>query len=134
MKKRINIMLSEEALAIADASGNRSEYIEELILGVRRMDEAISEDSVLLQHFKSMEQRIVSLLQGLNATPPAPVRSIDEVMAELKPAAAFVPRPPDPEKGYQCCSGQSPCKHWVWDDMKTAYVNTLTGKVREVQL
>lgn len=33
MKKRINIMLSEEALKIADDSGNRSEYIENLITG-----------------------------------------------------------------------------------------------------
>ncbi len=44
----------------------------------------------------------------------------------------FVPRPPDPETGYPCCQGKRPCKHWVWDGNLSAYVNSLTGKEREV--
>lgn len=46
--------------------------------------------------------------------------------------AAFVPKPPDPETGYPCCLGKRPCKHWQWDGNKSAYVNSLTGKEREV--
>lgn len=45
----------------------------------------------------------------------------------------FVPRPPDPETGYPCCQQNKPCKHWQWDTSTgEGYVNTLTGKVKEV--
>lgn len=40
-------------------------------------------------------------------------------------------RGPDPETGWPCCTGKSPCKHWQWDSGKEMYVNTVTGKERE---
>lgn len=45
---------------------------------------------------------------------------------------AFEPKAPDPETGYPCCAKNKPCKHWQWDGLKSAYVNELTGKEREV--
>lgn len=122
-------MLSEEALAIADASGNRSEYIDELILGVRKLDVAIDEDSLLLKHFKSMEQRILALLEE-RPTQQLPAPSIVDPLDALA-AQAFVPRPPDPEKGYPCCQREVPCKHWQWDSSVGVYNNSLTGATRE---
>lgn len=45
----------------------------------------------------------------------------------------FVPKPPDPETGYPCCQSTThQCKHWVFDGVRSAWVNTLTGKEREV--
>ncbi len=46
--------------------------------------------------------------------------------------SGFTPAPPDPELGYPCCQKNKPCKHWQWDGVQSAYVNELTGKVREV--
>lgn len=45
----------------------------------------------------------------------------------------FVPKAPNPETGYPCCEGKSPCKHWQWDSVSgEGYINILTGKRREV--
>lgn len=45
----------------------------------------------------------------------------------------FVPKAPNPETGYACCEGKSPCKHWQWDSVSgEGYINILTGKRREV--
>lgn len=48
-KKRINITLSEEAITKADESGNRSEYIEQLIMGTLPVEPAtgITEERVV---------------------------------------------------------------------------------------
>lgn len=54
--------------------------------------------------------------------------------AGLVLGADFVPKPPDTETGYPCCLGKRPCKHWQWDGNKSAYINSLTGKEREVAL
>lgn len=123
-------MLSEEALSVADASGNRSEYIDALILGVRSMDDAINEDTVLLKHFKSMEQRILSLLQERLSQTPVPTPATSDPLEALA-AQAFVPRPSDPIKGYPCWVGVSPCKHWVFDGADGIWRNNLTGATRD---
>ena len=47
---------------------------------------------------------------------------------------AFVPKPPDPETGYPCCTKDKPCKHWTFDGTTSSWVNTITGKTREVAL
>ena len=43
----------------------------------------------------------------------------------------FKPNAPDPVFGYPCCKLKKPCKHWVWNDIDTAWVNQLTGEARE---
>ena len=43
----------------------------------------------------------------------------------------FVPKPPDPETGYPCCTANKPCKHWQWDELKSVWVNQITLKERE---
>lgn len=68
------------------------------------------------------------------ATKPSPVGPLVTVLSETVPEEKFVPRPPDPETGYPCCTKARPCKHWQWDGNKSAYINTLTGKEREAEL
>lgn len=33
-----------------------------------------------------------------------------------------------------CCSGTSPCKHWVYDGLNDKWTNTLSGEEKEEQL
>lgn len=66
------------------------------------------------------------------STPNNSTTLVPNSIPGLTTGAAFVPKPPDPETGYPCCSGRTPCKHWVWDDMGTEWKNSLTGKTREV--
>lgn len=33
-----------------------------------------------------------------------------------------------------CCLLKTPCKHWVWQGEQMAYVNTISGEVRSVEL
>jgi len=33
--------------------------------------------------------------------------------------------------GRACCIGKNRCQHWLWNDTQAAYVNTLTGEVRD---
>jgi len=30
-----------------------------------------------------------------------------------------------------CCLAKAPCKHWSWDDSQAAWVNSLTGELRD---
>lgn len=55
---------------------------------------------------------------------------LHSISSEPKP---FVPMPPDPHTGYPCCEGKKPCKHWIWDSGLTCYVNTITGKQKEIE-
>lgn len=43
----------------------------------------------------------------------------------------FVPKPPDPVFGYPCCKAKKPCKHWQWNDLDGAWINSITGEARE---
>lgn len=43
----------------------------------------------------------------------------------------FVPKPPDPVFGYPCCKAKKPCKHWQWNDLARAWINSITGEARE---
>jgi hypothetical protein len=86
MKRRINIMLSEKALQIADQGGNRSEFIEDLILGMPQSQKT--------DNSSITEQRIIEL---------------------IKEHSEFKPAPPDPDTGYPCCEKKVPCKHWAFN-------------------
>ncbi len=44
----------------------------------------------------------------------------------------FVPKPPDPDTGYPCCTKAKPCKHWVFDGASSEWRNEITGKTKEV--
>lgn len=104
-------MLSEEALVIADDSGNRSEYIEQLILASRvpRLERAAG----------VTKEEVLDLIKLHLATSP-------------KTTDTFVPKPPDPELGYPCCQKTVPCKHWVWDGVEGLWKNTLTNRTKEL--
>lgn len=52
----------------------------------------------------------------------------DEPVKDTK----FTPQAPDPETGYPCCTKATPCKHWTWNGTENYWINTLTGKVKEV--
>lgn len=32
-----------------------------------------------------------------------------------------------------CCKQVKPCKHWQWNGLEQAYINTITGERKEVQ-
>ena len=104
MKVRINISISEEANNKLNLQPNKSQYLEDLILGM-------NEPSVP----NLTEARVIELIQQY-----AP-----------KQEAGFVPKPPDPILGYPCCQLKRPCKHWVWDSGLECYENTLTGEQRK---
>lgn len=60
-----------------------------------------------------------------------PVKDILTTIPGVVKGSDFVPKPPDPETGYPCCTRAKPCKHWVWDDTDTVWRNTLTDKTKE---
>lgn len=33
-----------------------------------------------------------------------------------------------------CCLLKTPCKHWIWSGEQMAYVNTISGEIREVDV
>lgn len=42
-------------------------------------------------------------------------------------------RPLADESGeFPCCKLPKPCKHWQWDGVEQAYVNTISGRKKEV--
>jgi hypothetical protein len=99
-----------------------------------------------LDTWNSIEKKsefIHNALNNIVSVPVAPPRGappkIERISSEttisipgVSKGSDFVPKPPDPETGYPCCLGKRPCKHWVWNGDISAYVNSLTGKEREV--
>lgn len=118
MKVRINISIDEEAVSILNLQANKSQFIEDLIL----LGSPRAETSTGLS-----EQRVREIIKEELSTP----KNIDLASLGIKTADTFTPKPPDPDKGYPCCSGRTPCKHWLWDDMNTEWKNSITGKTRE---
>jgi hypothetical protein len=132
MKKRINIMLSEEALATADESGNRSEYIENLILETSQGTARSLEVVPLHQLTEVLGTLLEEIKNNQISGAPLENKNPKNTIGSATPNSdTFVPKPPDPTTGYPCCLGRSPCKHWVWDDMDTQWKNTITGATRD---
>ena len=50
----------------------------------------------------------------------------------VEKAERFIPQPPNPDTGYDCCLKKAPCKHWSWNGDIQLWVNSITGKTREV--
>lgn len=119
MKTSKTFRLSEEAVRILESKENATEYLEALIMN--------SSTTALT------EERVRAIIEEeLSARNSDLVRNDDLASLGLRSAESFTPRPPDPVTGYPCCQKSSPCKHWVWDDIETAYINNLTGELREV--
>lgn len=115
MKVRINITISEEALRLADESGNRSQFIEDLIMNKGNP----TDDWEVLPEYMTRTQVLELIRQEMGKVTITPSTN------------TFTPKPPDPELGYPCCQKKSPCKHWVWDGLEGLWKNTLTNKTRE---
>lgn len=109
MKRRVNVLLSEEAILIADESGNRSEYIEQLILS------------------KDLGSPEPTAGGGVSRQ-----EVLDLIKTHLAPKDTFTPSAPDPELGYPCCQKTVPCKHWAWDGMEGLWKNSLTNRTKEL--
>lgn len=118
MKVSKTFRLSEEAVRVLDAQVNATEFLESLIL----TGPPETQISTGLS-----EQRVREIIREELASKPVSIDSLG-----LKPASEFVPRPPDPKTGYPCCSRQSPCKHWQFDQNEVVWVNSLTGARREL--
>lgn len=112
MKISKTFRLSEEAVDILNKQANQSQFIEDLVLGVELVEP---------KEGGLTKEEVIQLIKQYTTQPVK-----DEVTS-----SEFVPKPPDPEKGYPCCQGKRPCKHWVWDESTgEGYVNTITGEVR----
>lgn len=112
MKKRINLSLSEEAVAVLARSDNMSQFVEDLIL-----EKTPSKENT---NSSVTEGRVLYLIQ--------------QELAKIKPQAynqpTVVSQPDKLPIGMACClSGK--CIHWQWDELELRNINTLTGEVRE---
>lgn len=123
MKISKTFRLSEEALAKLDAQSNATQYLEDLILGAEHK-------SLQVVPLHQLQALLEAEFEKLGKLPQVqPVDPLDALASQV-----FVPRPPDPLKGYPCCEGKSPCKHWVWDSGLAVYSNSITGAKREAEL
>lgn len=84
-----------------------------------------------------MSKLVNGLLEEYYGDTPAEARreaqtSLSSIPGLTTASKALVPRPPDPVTGYPCCTKAKPCKHWKWDELKSQYINELTGEVKEI--
>lgn len=121
-----------------------SEYVKKNISIPADLNERLSKEGnasaviceALKLHYGKRDavERIILLAVDLNNKLP---KLLDVVHGKIEQKQStvdppkFAPTRPDPELGYRCCQGKSPCKHWVWNTEKSVYVNTLTGKEKE---
>lgn len=153
--------LSPLAVEILDKQKNATKYIEDLIINRTPTEQSISKVTkadIKKFGFTTVDDVFSMLDEMLGAMPPIQQKSEKERYLEIENKnygvssngrkagfepvnigstpvvpAKFIPKAPDPELGYSCCQKSTPCKHWVWDIASgEGYINTLTGKVREV--
>lgn len=116
--KVLTIRLPDELGDMLDTVPNKSDFIRTAI------EKAFNDNEDYSDKYVTRAQVLDLIRQELgNTTATLP--------AAITKGSEFVPRPPDPETGYPCCLGRSPCKHWLWDDIETVWKNTLTGKTRD---
>lgn len=123
MKISKTFRLTADAVAVLDSKDNATQYLEELLLGSPQTGNStpqLNSATLILE----MEEMTRALLAEA-------VIELKESLKQSPQTNTFVPKPPDPEKGYPCCSGRSPCKHWVWDNVDTVWKNTITGLTRD---
>lgn len=82
MKVRINISISEEAVKLADASGNRSQYIEDLILGTHGSPELENSTVLSEQRVREIINEVLRHKNKIASSPTA--RSAKDVLAEIQ--------------------------------------------------
>jgi hypothetical protein len=101
-----------------DTVPNKSDFIRNAI------EAAFNKNELDDNKYVTKQQVIDLIKQELgNARSPLP--------AAISKGSEFIPKPPDPELGYPCCSGNTPCKHWVFVGEEGYWQNTLTGKTRD---
>jgi hypothetical protein len=131
MKIAKTFRLSEEAAAVLEASDNATQLIEGLLL-----NESKSQNDNLAREVRNLAM----LIDGLANDMIRLIQKVDTVKQPVQATQAlpiatgdtFVPKPPDPELGYPCCSGRNPCKHWAFDGLDGVWKNTLTGRTKDV--
>jgi len=137
MKHRLQITLEDAANELLNQQENKSKYIEDLILKqdtsdltteIKRLsmlvDGQVNDIQNIIGAINTIKQNIANHQANSSVSQPATNSN--------NRSEAFVPRPPDPDTGYPCCTKQTPCKHWVWDNSMPAWVNSLTGKTKEI--
>lgn len=149
MKISKTFRLSEEAVAILESKHNASRFIEDLILkggeGISRGESMILDklDMVLKPYGSASIEDLTNAEYDLRGN------SVTTYSLETKPAVDKLPTtrvpkpdilggPPDPYVTATtimvppCCFGKSPCKHWAYDGLKEAYVNSISGEIKEI--
>jgi hypothetical protein len=146
MKTRLQITLEDEASNILNQQENKSQYIEDLILKASNADLALEIKRLAMlvdgqiNDIQDIKQNIVTVKQKIDglssngrteAFGASNLGSSPGEPAKIVKGNEFIPKPPDPELGYPCCSGSTPCKHWAFDGLNVVWKNTLTGKTRD---
>lgn len=141
--KKILISVDDDIVEILERADNKSAYIRKAILAEQdnNLTQEVRRLSMLVDGFvddlRDIKVHIDFIKQNMSSNGArSALGVIDDTVLEMKNVAVtkgseFVPRPPDPETGYPCCNGRSPCKHWVWSGIDGAWKNTLTGKTRD---
>jgi hypothetical protein len=92
-----------------------------------------------LDSWKAISKKSEFIHNAINSNPKIilkPEIKVDKVaeifnIPGVVRGAEFVPKPPDPVFGYPCCKAKKPCKHWQWNDLDGAWINSITGEARE---
>lgn len=131
MKISKTFRLSEDAVAILESKQNASRFIEDLILkggeGISRGEAMILDKLNDLSSNGRTEAFEASNLGSSPSESAIPYGSaITLPYTAVKNVIKDIPVMP------ACCLGKSPCKHWAYDGLKEAYVNSISGEIKNI--
>lgn len=107
---------------------------------VRQKEDSTPEPNKMSEALQPAAKLTPANIVGEESVPKPKMITLEDVQKVFPGAEAttaedaktFVPKPPDPETGYPCCTNEKkPCKHWSWDGNYSYWINELTGKTRE---
>lgn len=129
MKTAKTFRLSDEAVAVLEKQENATQYLEELIL---KHSEPISRGEAMIL------DRLERILRGKNEYGQITGEEVHVPPVEILGGTTVIPPSPVEQSILDslpvtpaCCLLKTPCRHWSWSSEKMAYVNSISGEIKE---
>lgn len=113
MKISKTFRLDEDVAKILARKKNATEYLEDLVLA-----DLGKSNHPFVNEIKFQADRIIETIKN-SSIKPVKEEKWEEVGA--KEGA---------KEGYPCCSGSSPCRHWIYDGVNDVWRNSITAETK----
>ena len=128
-----NIKVSDKTHELLMSLRGEGESIDEVI-AVRLQSEVETPMEKVTRELFEFKHFLITLQKNASEATPQVVRGRKTAGGVPRTAAAtFTPTDTPEPLEQRCCAGKSPCKHWSYEPNQMMYINSLSGRRKEVE-